>query len=117
MEEVYQEYPERINRLLQSINLNYDGLSQVKEAFDKGNVVTACKHLLNYYREGETAQFLRPNLPSTSKNINSGADSILVNIFTFYNLSAKVPHDSNGGDHQTLTLNGANSAYAPKLLL
>ena len=96
VEEVYQAYPERMNLLLQSINLDHNGLTHVRAAFDKGNIVMACQQLLNYYKESATAKFLRKELPATSDNLNHGTDSILRNIFTFYSQSAKVPNNANG---------------------
>lgn len=96
VDEVYQEYPERMHTLLQSMNLSIDGLSDVKAAFDNGHIVMACKRLLNYYKEGRTAQFLRQDLPSISNDTDPKADSVVQNIFTIYHQSAKVPLDANG---------------------
>lgn len=96
IEEVCQVFPQNMNRLIQSLNLDFNGLQEVKAAYEGKNVPLACKLLLDYYINGNTAKFLRQNLPSISKNRDSQADSILQNTFTFYNQSDKVPLDTNG---------------------
>lgn len=96
VEAVCQQYPERMDLLLRSMDLNAAGLSQVKEAFDQGNIAMACRHLLAYYRKGGTAQFFRRDLPAVSQDVNAEADSIVQHIFTFYNQADKVPLDSAG---------------------
>ncbi len=91
VEDVCLAYPERMISLLKAINLNPDRLKEVKVAYDRGNISLACTLLLEYYKKGNTAQYLRKNFISFSKSRDKEADSILQNIFTFYNQPAKVP--------------------------
>lgn len=94
--DVCERYPGRIDSLLQSLDLDRQGLEKVRTAAGKGDTVMACTELLAYYREGKTAGFLRRDQPSPSTGKDPEADSIADNIFTFYELPDKVPLLPNG---------------------
>jgi len=104
VKEVCDAFPKRMNALMQSLNLNFNGLNEVKAAYEINNIPLTCELLLKYYREGSTAKFFRQNLPVNSKSRNSEADSILQNIFIFYNQPDRVPLDSAG--HLDWTFHG-----------
>ncbi|MEX2231105.1 MAG: heparinase II/III family protein, partial [Cyclobacteriaceae bacterium] len=96
VEEVYQKFPGRVDTLLSSIDLDFNGLEKVKTARAAGDVVAACKELLNYFHDAKTAQFLRREIPAPSTQTVPGADSILQGIFTFYDAPAAVPSRLSG---------------------
>lgn len=96
VEHVYGLYPGRIDSLLQSLDLDREGLQKVKEAVAKGDPVSACKELLNYYRTREATHFLRREHPAPSSTTDPAADSIVRRIFTFYEVSDNVPQIQNG---------------------
>ena len=94
--EVYARFPGRIDTLLQSLDLQHPGLQMVKEAVDRGDAVAASEALLTYYRNSNTGSYYRKEQPSPSKEKNPEADSILQDIFTFYELPDRVPRLSDG---------------------
>lgn len=94
--EVYNSYPERVNILLQSLDLNRKGLERVRAASERRDPVAACEALLAYYRDGTFSGHLRHEQPAISARRNGTADSILQDIFTFYALTDKVPRKPNG---------------------
>lgn len=94
--DVCTAYPERIKTMLQSLNLDLKGLEKVKSAYDKGNIELASQALLDYYYKGNTAAYLRQDLPAASKKRDTEADSILNRIFTFYEIPDKVPVKPDG---------------------
>lgn len=96
VEEVYARYPGRIDTLLRSINLDLPALERVKRAVGKGDPVFACKELLNHYNKGDNARFHQKEHPSPSTDRSPEADSILRDIFTFYDMPDSVPRLSDG---------------------
>ena len=96
VEDICQAYPQRMKIMLGSFNLDIKGLDQVKIAFNKGDITEACSLLLDYYRNGTTANYLRADLPVPSHRKDPVADSILQNIFTFYRQPDRVPVDADG---------------------
>ena len=97
IEEAYAHYPRRIDQLLSALDLEHDGLRQVKDAVKRKRPVEACKALLAYYRHAETAEYLRRDQPASSSTVSFAADSILKDIFTFYDLPDRVPRKNHGG--------------------
>ena len=65
--DVCAAYPERIETMLKSMNLNLKGLEKVKSAYIRGNIEIACQALVDYYNKGTTAGYLRKDLPTSSK--------------------------------------------------
>ena len=94
--DVYLRYPERFDSLFQSLNLEYAGLEAVSAAVARGALVKAGEELLKYYRNGTTGGNFRRKQPSTSSAINPEADSLLRDLFVFYDLPDRVPRLSNG---------------------
>ena len=88
VDEVCTIYPAQIKSIFQNLNLNYPGLEQVKKAYESGNLALACKNLLNYYSK---SKLVLQNLPESSEQTTSAADSILQDIYTFQNVSGQVP--------------------------
>jgi len=96
VDEICQAYPERMKTMLQTLNLDLDGLEEVKKAYENENIPLACKQLLAYYKEGSSAQYLRKEQPPVSDKTKPEADSIIRDIFVFYKLPDRVPRDENG---------------------
>jgi hypothetical protein len=96
VEDVCRAFPQRMTHLLKEIDLDFEGLSRVKNAYIRGNIVEACSFLLDYYKSASTVSYLRKDCPSNSERRDSKADSILQNIFTFYTQTDKVPRGANG---------------------
>jgi len=94
--DVFRVYPERLKTLVESLNLDYPGLEKVKKAYSKNNIQKACEYLLEYYLTGSSATYLRRELPPSSERTEPQADSVVKNIFTFYNQSFVVPRDVEG---------------------
>ena len=88
VDEVCTVYPEQIKSIFQNLNLSYPGLEQVKKAYKSGNMSLACKSLLNYYSK---SKLVLQNLPESSTQTTTAADSILQDIYTFQNVSGQVP--------------------------
>jgi hypothetical protein len=101
VEEVCAVYPEQIKSIFQNLNLNYSGLEEVKIAYEANNIPLACKNLLDYYSK---SKLVIQNLPSELKVSTTAADSILQDIYTFQNVSGKVPRVADG--HLKWTHNG-----------
>src|SRR5688500_9716594 len=96
VEAVYQSHRGKINAMLQSLDLTKAGLENVESAFAKGDAVAACKELLRYYRIGEKARYPRLKQPAPSSSKDPAADSIVKQIFTFYDIADVVPTLSSG---------------------
>lgn len=96
VEEVYVRYPEMIDRLLQELDVSGEPLLMVQEAINKNRPIEACEELLRYYREAGTPAHLQRKQPARSSKRNAEADSIVNDVFTFYDLPGRVPRHENG---------------------
>lgn len=94
--QVCEAFPDRMVKMLEAINLNLPGLESVKAAYNAKDMSTACKNLLEYYKNSTTAENLRIPLPSRSNSTTSNADSIIQDIFTFQTLTGTVPRINAG---------------------
>lgn len=93
VDDVCKAYPEKMQYIFQNLNLDYPGLQEVKKAYESNNIPLACKNLLNYF--GKSNRILK-DLPPVSQKSTTTADSILQDIYTFQNVSGKVPRLANG---------------------
>ena len=89
VKEVCHAYPELMKTMLEEFNLETKGLEKVKSEHEAGNLVEACNQLLEYYKNGSTAQYLRKIQPVKSTKTKELADTILKNVFVVQNLSSK----------------------------
>ncbi len=97
VEAVCNAFPERVTALLEALDLSRPGLAAVKRAVDDAKPAAACAALLDYYRNADTAKWLRaPNAQSDEEVIKS-ADLTLQDICTFYEQTDRVPRRSDGG--------------------
>ncbi|MBN2309247.1 MAG: heparinase, partial [Candidatus Hydrogenedentes bacterium] len=97
VEEVCEAYPARIDGLLEALDLERPGLEKAKAAADAGDRAAACQALLAYYRDGDTAAWLRQPLPEPGEGRDAAADAVLDGVFTNYRITAKVPTRPDGG--------------------
>ncbi|MFP4176247.1 MAG: heparinase II/III family protein [Candidatus Brocadiia bacterium] len=59
VEDVVAAYPDRIDALMEALELDREGLGPVREALEEGDRAAACKALLKYYRTGDSGHWLR----------------------------------------------------------
>ncbi|MCF6358924.1 MAG: hypothetical protein L3J54_14075, partial [Draconibacterium sp.] len=107
IEDVYTAYPKEIETMLNQFNLDTEGMEKVKQAFNSGNTVEACTQLLEYYKNGNTAQFLRQVQPVKTAKTESLADTILKNVFVVQNVRGEVPVGKDG--HRNWYSKGRNN--------
>lgn len=96
VEDVVEAYPEVMKNMLDQLNLGYPGLEEVKKAYKNGNLEKACSELLNYYKTGNTAEYLRKEQPAETSKTAASADTVLKDVFTIQNVKGKVPVLDNG---------------------
>lgn len=96
VEQVCSAYPERMVTMLDALNLEMDGLENVKRAYESDNIPLACWALLDYYTNGSAPEHLRIKLPQASNKTTSYADSIIRDIYTFQRTTGKVPRLADG---------------------
>ncbi|MBW4509591.1 MAG: heparinase II/III family protein [Scytonematopsis contorta HA4267-MV1] len=96
IEEVCYLFPQRIQRLFAKLDLERKELEIVKEAVYKKDWSTACEALIAYYRNGETALWLRNTTVTPSFALQEPIEAILNDTFTFQLVTGKVPRYNNG---------------------
>lgn len=107
VDDVCKAYPEQMKAMLNQFDLNYPGLEKAKAAYNSGDLVAACTQLLNYYKNGESVQFLRKEQPEISKRTDYLADTILTDVFVVQNVRGKVPWGNDG--HRDWYYKGPNN--------
>ena len=96
VDEVCHAYPEKMNTMLQSLDLNWPGLEEVRDAYEEDNIPLACRYLLDYYQEDNSIHYLRKVQPQVTQETNAEADSMINDIFVFYQVPDRVSRDENG---------------------
>ncbi|MEZ5040165.1 MAG: alginate lyase family protein [Saprospiraceae bacterium] len=96
VEDLCAAYPQTMETMLEHFNLDYPGLEKVKTAYDGGNLVEACNFLLAYYKNGQTASFLRKEQPAITRKTDALADTILTDVFVVQNVRGQVPYGEDG---------------------
>lgn len=91
VEDICSFAPEKMQTLLNLLDLTTPGMEKVKQAHEKGNLVLACRELLAYYKNGSTASYLRTTQPSATSRIVAQADTTLKNVFYVQNVRGEVP--------------------------
>jgi len=97
VEWVCRNHPERVRALFEALDLDSPGLSAVRQAAESENLPEACRALLEYYREGTTANWLRGPLPEPGEGTIPEAEAVRNDTFTFYTLTDRVPRTDSGG--------------------
>ena len=77
VEDLYESYPETMKNMFEDFDLDHRGLEKVKAAYNNGDMVDACNHLLDYYRNGNMAPELRRDQPAKTDETEALADTIL----------------------------------------
>ncbi len=106
-EDVVNYYPEVMKSLLNQFDLDHPGLEKVKAANANGNTVDACKYLLAYYKDGDTAPNLRKEVPVKTTKTDAEADTILNNVFVVQNVRGHVAYGADG--HRDWYYKGPNN--------
>lgn len=96
VEDVCRAYPDRMKALLEHFDLEKAGLEAVHSAFEEGELILACHQLLQYYKDGQTASYLRESRPEITADRVSIADSLDRGIFTFYTQTDEVSRLPDG---------------------
>jgi hypothetical protein len=96
VEAVYNQYPSEVEALLDRLDLDAPGLSDVRAAIREGRMVRAARTLLDYYRTAETASWLR-DYASEADGGTYIARQILQGTYRFKGAPDTVPRTENGG--------------------
>lgn len=97
---VCEAYPDRVRSLMAALDLEREGLAAVRAAMEAEDLVRASDALLAYYREADTATWLRePEGPRSPAQIKSAkrAEPVLRDTFTFYSDTDTVPRRDDEG--------------------
>lgn len=107
VKEICSAYPEVMQNMLDQFNLDYAGMEKVKSAKKNGDLVEACNELLFYYKNGNTATYLRMPQPVESTKSDATADTTLKNIFIIQNVRGEVKFGEDG--HRDWYYKGPNN--------
>ena len=91
IEDLYESYPNRLEFLFDQLDLNYDGLGEVKKSYEEKDLVTAARKLLTYYKKNGKLDSIRKKQPIVTNESVSKSDTILKNVFTIQNVKSKLP--------------------------
>ena len=83
--------PEAMRTMLDQFDLSTPGMEKVKRAHADGNLVQACTELLAYYKNGNTASYLRTKQPSATTKTVAEADTTLNYVFYVQNVRGVPP--------------------------
>ncbi|GAB3171809.1 alginate lyase family protein [Telluribacter humicola] len=107
VEDICTYMPETMKTMLDQFNLETPGMEKVKQAYTNGDLVQACKELLVYYRNGNTASYLRKTQPTASIKTVAEADTVLNYVFYVQNVRGQVPLLTDG--HRDWHYQGPNN--------
>lgn len=107
VEDICTYMPETMKTMLDQFDLDTPGMEQVKQAQEKGDLVQACKELLAYYKNGNTASHLRKTQPPASNKTIAQADTTLNYVFMVQNIRGEVPYLPDG--HRDWYYKGPNN--------
>ncbi len=95
IEHLCNTYPERVSQLFDELDLNQPDLAAVKAAVDAKRWEAACDSLLKYYLDVGQQSFLYASLPEKGNGRIAEADSLLVDIHTYYGQTATIPRNED----------------------
>ena len=107
VEDMVENYPETIKTMFEQFDLSYKGLEKVKKAHQQGDLVTASKELLAYYKNNNHVPDLRRTQPSMSNRTVASADTILANVYEIQNVRGVIPIREDG--HRDWYYKGPNN--------
>ena len=91
IEWVVREYPDRVKRLVERLDLGRAELQVVQQAADKNDLVRACRLLLDHYRDGNSAVWLRGGVVRPGDGTDARAELHLNDSFHWHATTGKVP--------------------------
>jgi hypothetical protein len=94
LESLYDDYPDRVQRLFSQLDLDRADLAEVKAAISQDDYPAACRALLDHYQARYREQAVSPR---SSNDPQPAADEILKDRFTFYGLPDTIPRRPQGG--------------------
>ncbi|MEZ4905340.1 MAG: heparinase II/III family protein [Spirosomataceae bacterium] len=107
VEDVCESYPKPMQALMAQLNLEIEGLEQTREAYQKGDLINACKNLLAYYKSNKKIAHLRKTQPLKGFKTEAEADTILNDVFIIQNVRGKVVYGADG--HRDWYYKGPNN--------
>jgi len=93
--------------MLGEFDLDRQGLEKVKLSVADGKIDEACTYLLEYYEDGNTANYLRKEQREKTDKSLALADTILENVFVIQNVRGEVPYCEDG--HRDWYYKGPNN--------
>ncbi len=96
VEDVCKAYPQEMSKMLNELNLELPSMKEVKQAYENKDIIEACSKLLEYYKNGETANYLRKAKPENTTKTIAKADTTLNNVFIIQNVRGVVPWGEDG---------------------
>ena len=96
VEDVCKAYPQEMSKMLNELNLELPTMKEVKQAYENKDVTDACSKLLEYYKNGEIAKYLRKAKPENTTKTIAKADTTLNNVFIIQNVRGVVPWGEDG---------------------
>lgn len=97
VEDVCTRYPDLMKELVASLDLDRRGLEAAKQAEERGDIEAACEAVLAYYRDGNSASWLRRELPKFTNRSAPDVEEMLNDRFEFYGQADTVPRRDDGG--------------------
>jgi hypothetical protein len=91
-----KSWPEQIKTIFQHLDLDREGLEEVRKAWEKNDLPKACTLLLRYYENCPVAQKRAKDQPTPSDQTTDTGEQVLQNTFTFQQVTGKVPLLDNG---------------------
>jgi hypothetical protein len=107
VEDICKHAPGVMENMLDQFDLDRPGMEKIRKAKNAGDLVGACRELLAYYQNGNTAAFLRKDLPAPSTKTVAEADTILKNVFIIQNVRGQLPSLPDG--HRDWHYKGPNN--------
>ena len=96
VEDVCKAYPQEMTKMLNELNLELPTMKEVKQSYENKDVTDACSKLLEYYKNGEIAKYLRKAKPENTTKTIAKADTTLNNVFIIQNVRGVVPWGEDG---------------------
>lgn len=95
VEDVCNAFPEKVEALFKALNLDYEGLEDVKRAYNAGNLPEAGRLLLDYY--GRKERILpAEKLPTPTDETVADAETIMRDTFTIQGVTGLMPRLPDG---------------------
>jgi hypothetical protein len=108
---VCAQYSERVNMLMAGLDLERAGLEVVRGRVRAGQLVEACDALLRYYREGDSASWLRRERPPLRPGHYKRPDQAMADtVFVSY-VQAEIPRRDDGGIDWAFSGPGSTPEY------